>query len=132
MYFGLVHYPQVDLKLVDQIRRKYDPTVDLVQPHITVMFLVPESAGEGKLAGHLKHVLSTCKPIPIRMRGLCKTPDHWLLLTLEDGNPEVARLLDDGCIVRFHHESPYGLMVVPNYPEGRVRFQPWSSKIGGR
>lgn len=108
MHFGLVHYPQVDLKLIDQIRRKYDPTVDLVQPHITVMFLVPESEGEGKLAGHLQNVLGTCRPIPIRMRGLCKTPDHWLLLTIEDGNPEVIKLYGEiytGMLAKYRRDD---------------------------
>lgn len=92
MYYGLVYYPKVNNKLINQIRKKYDPTVDLIEPHIGIMFPVPESVGEGELVRHIENVLRHWKPFPIRIRGFQKSWDHWLFLTLEEGNSDVIRL----------------------------------------
>jgi 2'-5' RNA ligase len=89
MYYGLVHFPKIDIKHIDLLRKKYDPTVDLIQPHITIMFPVPDEVGEAALVQHIERVLKPWKPIPIRTRGFHKSWDHWLFLTLEEGNPDV-------------------------------------------
>jgi hypothetical protein len=41
MFYALVHYPQIDPEFINDFRRKYDPHVDLIEPHITFVFLVP-------------------------------------------------------------------------------------------
>ncbi len=48
MHFALVHYPNVDIRLINQIRTKYNPTVEIV---ITIVFPVPESVGESAGTG---------------------------------------------------------------------------------
>ena len=92
MYYGMVHYPAIDYKLINRIRRKYDPTVDLIEPHITILFPVPESIGEQALIHHIKYVLKNHKPFPLHICGFRKSWDHWLLLTLAEGNLEVINL----------------------------------------
>lgn len=95
MYYGLVYYPSFEPGLVRQIRQiraKYDPTVDLIEPHLTVMFPVPESVGEHMLIDHIQGVLQQWKPFPIHVCRTQKSWDHWLLLTLQEGNAEVIKL----------------------------------------
>ena len=54
MIYALVHYPSVDARRIQLLRRKYDPQFDLIGPHLTLMFPVPESVGEGNLVRHLR------------------------------------------------------------------------------
>ena len=92
MFYALVHYPNIDIKLINEFRRKYDPNVALIDPHITFVFLVPESVGEGNLISHIRSVLKHWQPFPIRLKGLQKAWDHLLFLIVADGNENVNRL----------------------------------------
>ena len=93
MYYALVQYPNIDTERIDQIRRKYDPTVDLIGPHVTIMFPVPESVGEGALVRHIEKVLKHRQPFQVRIHGFKKSWDHWLFLTLEEGNTNVINVI---------------------------------------
>jgi len=92
MYYGLVYYPDIDITPINRIRKKYDPTFNLIEPHIGVMFPVPDSVGENELISHIESVVKEWKPFSIRISGLTKSWDHWLFLTLEEGNSEVKEL----------------------------------------
>ncbi len=81
MHYVLLIYPRADAALVGRIRRKYDPTVDVVRPHMPVVYPVPESVGRDSLISHIQAVTADCRPFEIRLGGLCKSPDHWLFLT---------------------------------------------------
>jgi hypothetical protein len=43
MLYALVHYPTVDVGSINQLRKKYDPQIDLIEPHLTLVFPVPAS-----------------------------------------------------------------------------------------
>jgi 2'-5' RNA ligase len=95
MYYALASFPEVDTVFIDRIRRKYDPTVDLIEPHLTVVFPVPESLGKGELVRHCTAVLQGWRPFPVGAGELAKSPDHWLLLTLREGAGAVTQLYRD-------------------------------------
>ena len=95
MYYALVFYPQLDpglTELIDEIRRKYDPTVERSKPHITVLFPVPDKVGEPQLISHIQSVLSDWSSFDIRLGGFHKSHDHWLFLTLTEGEAQVSQL----------------------------------------
>ncbi len=95
MYYALNFYPQLSAELsdsIDAIRREYDPTSDFTKPHITVLFPVPESVGEGRLISHIQNVLSDWSPFEIRLGGFHRSHDHWLSLTLKEGEAQVKKL----------------------------------------
>ena len=94
MDYALVHYPAVETQRIDALRRKYDPQVDLIAPHITLMFPLPSSMGESTLVSHLEHVLNGCRPFPIHIQGLEESADHYLFLVLQEGRAEVIHLHD--------------------------------------
>jgi len=105
MFYALVHYPNIDIKLINEFRRKYDPHVALINPHITFVFLVPESVGEANLTSHIESVLNHWRPFPIHLKGLQKAWDHWLFLILAEGNENVIRLhreLYSGILAEYH------------------------------
>ncbi len=90
--YVLLIYPTVDEALVGRIRRAYDPTVEVVRPHIPVVFPVPESIGLDRLATHIANVLEGYPPMEIRFGGLVRSQDHWLFLTLDRGNESLSGL----------------------------------------
>jgi 2'-5' RNA ligase len=105
MFYALVHYPGIDTGHINVFRRRYDPHVDLINPHITFIFLVPESIGEANLVSHIESVLSQWQPFPIHLKGLQKAWDHWLFLILAEGNESVIRLhreLYTGILTPYH------------------------------
>lgn len=92
MSYVVLIYPRVDEDLVARIRRTYDPTVDLVRPHIPVVFPVGESIGVGQLGAHVAAVVNDWAPFEIRFGGLVRSRDHWLFLTLGRGNEALSGL----------------------------------------
>ncbi len=92
MFYVLVHFPRIDYTDINRIRRRFDPTFRVIDPHITLMFPVPESIREDYLLQHLTPILNKLKPFPIHLKGFVKSWDHWLFLTLEQGNSEIEQL----------------------------------------
>jgi 2'-5' RNA ligase len=95
MYYGLNFYPQLNAELaelINSIRRKHDPTVGFAKPHITVLFPVPDSIGEPQLINHIQSVLNDWSPFEIRLGGFHKSHDHWLFLTLTEGEAQIKQL----------------------------------------
>ena len=95
MYYGLNFYPQLNAELaesIDAIRRKHDPTVGFAKPHITVMFPIPDSIGEPQLINHIQSILNDWSPFEIRLGGFHKSHDHWLFLTLTEGEAQTKQL----------------------------------------
>jgi 2'-5' RNA ligase len=95
MYYALVSFPRADTTFIDRIRRKYDPTVELIEPHLTVVFPVPDSVDKGELVHHCATMLQGWRPFPVAAGELTKSPDHWLLLTLREGASVVTELYRD-------------------------------------
>jgi 2'-5' RNA ligase len=92
VYYAVAYSVDLDSESLDRIRKKYDPTEPLIEPHIAVIFPVPESVEEENLVQHVEGVLKSWSPLRIRIRGFRKSFDHWLFLTLEEGYDEVVRL----------------------------------------
>jgi 2'-5' RNA ligase len=108
MYYGLVHFPNINTELIDRVRKKYDPTVDMIKPHITVMFPIPDEIDEIELIDHISSILNKWKAFPIQIRGLKISWDHWLFLVLEQGNDDVVRLNRDiysGMLAKYQRED---------------------------
>src|SRR5215216_6150529 len=92
MIYALVHYPNVDTRRITQLRKKYDPQVDLIGPHITLMFPVPAAIGEANLVAHLGRVLRGRRPFPIHLQGCQRSWDDYLFLMVQEGSAEIIGL----------------------------------------
>ena len=113
MHFGLVHFLNFDTYLIDQIRRKYDPTADLIAPHITILFAIPDKIKKAFLVDHIEEILKHWKSFPIHIRGFEKSWDHWLLLVLKEGNTAIKKL---------YHEMYSGSLLA--YKRDDIQFIP--------
>lgn len=113
MFYGLVSYTNLKSKAINNFRRYYDPWVNLVEDHVTFIFPVPDSIGRDNLINHIRNILDKKKAFDIHIAGLEKSWDHFLLLTLKEGNDEVIEL----------HDQLYTGILVP-YLRKDIRFVP--------
>jgi 2'-5' RNA ligase len=95
MFYALVHYPEANTVSINQLRRGYDPQIDLIDPHITLVFPVHEAIGELLLVSHIEKILRGWKPFPIHLQGLQRSWDNYLFLLIQEGKMEVIRLHDE-------------------------------------
>ena len=117
MSYALVFYPQLDAGLkesIGRIRRKYDPTAGGSKPHITVLFPVPDRIGEPQLISHIQKVLSDFSPFEIRLGGFHKSHDHWLFLTLTEGEAKVKQLYESLLTGILAEYRKHGVEFVPH------------------
>ena len=105
MYYGLAIYPNsVDEALIGRMRRQYDPTVDVIAPHVPVVYPVPERVGRDPLISHIRNVTLACAPFEMRLGALRRSADHWLFLTPVEGKEDLGRLylrLHTGLLAEF-------------------------------
>jgi 2'-5' RNA ligase len=92
MIYALIHYPNIETERIDEFRRMYDPQVDLIKPHITLMFPVPEAIGEADLVNHLDRVLREHQAFPVQLVGLERSGDDYLYLLVREGKESVVDL----------------------------------------
>ena len=106
--YALVYYLAGEIEQINQLRRKYDPQVDLIAPHITLVFPLPESIGETYLISHIENILCQQKPFPLHLHGLQKSWDDYLFLLLQEGKEEVIHLhhqLYTGVLAKYHKQE---------------------------
>ncbi len=121
MIYALVHFPNIDTRRINQLRRKYDPQVELIEPHITFMFPIPEVMSTDYLVHHLESVLSCWKSLPIHFQGLQISSDNHLFLLLKEGHTNVVRLHDEiytGILADYRRED---VLYVPHLTLGVLR-----------
>ena len=94
MYLAFVYYPKIQHKKFQAFRNKYEPYANLLPEHLPLIFPVPESIGMGALENHILSVLENQKSIQVHFFGLKKTRDHWLFLTIKEGNDQILKLHD--------------------------------------
>jgi 2'-5' RNA ligase len=80
---------------IASFRRRYDPTVDLVGPHLTLVFPVPASLGHEAIRTHVADVLARTPAFDIRLHGLEVSWDHFLFLAVTEGRERVIALHDE-------------------------------------
>jgi 2'-5' RNA ligase len=108
VYYALVYFPKIKIDRINKLRQKYDPTYNLIASHLTLLFPIPASLGKDRIINHIETVLKNLQSIKIRFGGFRKSWDHWLLLTLTEGNAEIRKLyieLYTGFLLEYRRED---------------------------
>lgn len=84
----LTEYPEIQM-----LRKKYDPTFDMIGPHITLVFPFPDVQRD-KIVEHVSSIAKISKPFDFRLHGLRKSNDNWLFLTVDEGRDKIIKLHD--------------------------------------
>ncbi len=92
---ALVHYPEVNMEIIESFRKKHDPTYKLIRAHLTIVFPVDQLVSRKSFSDHVRAVLKHWRSFDIEFNGFTKSWDHWLFLTLKKGNEKVIRLHDE-------------------------------------
>jgi len=95
MYYALVFFPRTKINEINKIRQKHDPTFNLINPHMTIMFPIPDLALKGRIIKHIENVLKKQKSFQIHFGELKKSWDYWLFLTLKEGEQDIKKLYNE-------------------------------------
>ncbi|SHH32965.1 2'-5' RNA ligase superfamily protein [Clostridium collagenovorans DSM 3089] len=99
--------------VINDIRKKYDPLVDLVLPHITLVFPFDSDLSNKELSLHLKECLSGIKEFSIELEGFSKREDeygNYLFLNVVQGEDIIKNIhhkLYKGKLKQFNNVNDY-------------------------
>ncbi len=84
-----------DMKIIDEIREKYDPLAHFVRPHITIVFPFENQMSNNDIADILSVRLKTISPFELVLRGISKQEDrfgNYLFLDVKEGTTEICAI----------------------------------------
>jgi 2'-5' RNA ligase len=79
---------------IQELRRKYDPLHNLIQPHITLVFPFISKITREQLKEHMEEKLFGVKPFAIRLEEITGEKDEYLFLNVKEGNDILIRIHD--------------------------------------
>jgi len=96
-YYSLVIFPKINGKKINSFRKKYDPLINIIDFHITLIFPVkiPTDIKENELIEHIKKISNSTKKFDINIKGLELSWDNWLFLLMKKGNSKIIKLHDE-------------------------------------
>lgn len=116
-------FPEFEnIDVINDIRKKYDPLVDLVLPHITLVFPFDSELTNDELSIYLKECLSGIQPFKIELEGFSKQVNKY-------GNYLLLNVVQGMDVIKYIHEKLYedklkqfdaGFDYVPHMTVGKV------------
>ena len=106
-HWAVVFYLPPGLDGIEKLRRRHDPTAELIRSHVAVVFPLPGHISRGDLETHIEGALAGVDPFQILLGGSERSPDHWLLVTLATGRErfqELYSLLHTGLLAEFRRD----------------------------
>ena len=96
-YYSLIIYPNINTNGINSFRKKYDYLVNIIEPHITLIFPVkiPTEIEEKDLIMHIQEIANSWKKFEIKIKGLELSWDNWLFLLIQKGNQNIIKLHDE-------------------------------------
>ncbi len=90
-------FPEFEnMEIINRLRALYDPLVNLVQPHITLVFPFKSTITTKQLAEHLNDTLKDIRKFSLTLQGISpyQIGGNYLFLNIRIGN-EAIRVLHD-------------------------------------
>lgn len=79
--------------LIDEIREKYDPLFNYIQPHITIVFPFESNIDNDVLKEHVLRRIKTCKQFEISLKGIFPIYEgKYLFLKIEKGKDNLTEI----------------------------------------
>ena len=80
--------------IIDKVRERYDPLVNHVQPHITLVFPFDSDIETNELKEHISSVVSNTTPFEVILNGITPTNSfgRYLFLNIQKGGNEIIGL----------------------------------------
>jgi hypothetical protein len=93
LFYTLVHHPNIDLKPIKRLRRKYLRD-DVAGPRLVFVPLLTEPQDDLRIINHIETVLANWQPFSASFY-LRKMGDYSLALLLKEGRVESTKLQDE-------------------------------------
>jgi 2'-5' RNA ligase len=105
---------------IELLRAKYDPLVNYIAPHVTLVFPFESVIATEDLRVHLKQSTVGLKPFRLVMTGVTGADEEYLFLNVKVGNDQIVQLHDKlyGGILRHHLNR--SLTYTPHLTVGRM------------
>lgn len=88
-------FPHFDnMKLIDELRQKYDSLHNLIPPHITLVFPFRSHISTEDLITHIKEAIIPIRPFELILQGITGNQNQYLFLNVKKGNDEMIKLHD--------------------------------------
>lgn len=91
-------FPQFsNQKIIDEIRKKYDPLYHLVEPHVTLVFPFKSSMSDTVLSQKLEESIKGTAPFSLSLQGISRQKDaygNYLFLNVKSGSREITGIHD--------------------------------------
>ena len=103
---SIVIFPQFKeyTDLIQNIRQQYDPLVDKIAPHITLVFPFKSKISSDLLHRHIKSCLSAFEPFDLCLKGISQGEGNYIFLNIVEGQEQIKRihsLLYSGILRQF-------------------------------
>lgn len=83
-----------NLGAIEAVRRRYDPNLALIGPHITLVFPFECALGAAELRGHIERATAGLAPFPVLLGGITAQEGEYLFLNVKRGNDAIIELHD--------------------------------------
>ncbi len=90
---AVVFFPRSNLEKINSFRKNYDPSFNILLPHITIVSPLSELS-ENQLIEHAEKAMKGTVPFAIHFKGLYKTSDNYFFLLVKEGNENIVKLRD--------------------------------------
>lgn len=112
-----------NIEIINEIRNKYDPLADKVNPHITIVFPFACELKNEEIESWIKNALTGMHPFELELFGISKHVDNfgnYLFLNVQKGQEEIIRLsqlLYNNILKKFKSDLSY----IPHMTIGKFK-----------
>lgn len=110
-----------NIQSINALRAKYDPLVNLIPPHVTLVFPFESDVTAKALRDHLEKLAARLHPFNVTFSGVTGAEGEYLYLNVKTGNDEIIRLHDQiykGLLKEFLNRS---ITYIPHLTVGRMK-----------
>jgi 2'-5' RNA ligase len=107
-------------QLLHELRSHYDPLVQLIAPHITLVFPFESDLIPDEIARHVHQAIDGIRPFEIRLDGITGSEGSYLFLNVKQGNDAIIELHDRLYTGPFATFLNRRLTYVPHLTVGRL------------
>ena len=110
-----------NLHSINALRARYDPLVNLIPPHMTLVFPFKSEIASDALREHVKQSTVGLKPFRIVLADVSGAGDEYLFLNVKLGNDQIIQLHDKlytGMLRQYLNRS---LTYTPHLTVGRIK-----------
>lgn len=82
----------INIEKINELREKYDPAVNSVAPHITLVFPFKSNIVASEIKKHIEDNIKDIKPFKVKLQGISGEAKNYLFLNVIKGQEELTKI----------------------------------------